>query len=141
MKPSYRKKSSKAYNKAVYNELQRSGHSPDKALKLIHNYSRPLKQTWGLELNPEAFANEILKLQQMKTKPLGKTVTIKPHIRSRSGHELIVKAHKRSHPNTNVLSHYGPTIKDGTTNLLTNSKVKIKVDSSTGKVILGRNNT
>ena len=58
-----------AYNKAIYAELQRRGQSPKDALQAFHRYYRPLRQTWGYELNPETFADEIIKLQKLVINP------------------------------------------------------------------------
>jgi hypothetical protein len=116
-----KRKTIRAYSHAVYAELQKRGQAPEQALRTIRHYYRPLHRTWGLELNAEAFADEMLKLQQMRTQPLGKTVTIKPHLRTRNGRTKYVRAHNRLH------------------GVPANSKVQFKIDSSTGKVNIVRN--
>lgn len=86
----------RAYNHAVYSELQNRGQAPDQALRTFKKFYRPLRQTWGLELNPEALAEEMMKLQLIKTTSQGSTVTIKPHFRTSRGQQIGVKNHKRA---------------------------------------------
>lgn len=121
MKAKTRNLAIKAYNNAVYSELQNKGQSPEQALRTIKRYSRPLRQTWGFELNPEALADEMIKLQNILTQPKGNTVTIKPHFRTNmDGKVRYVHGHKR------------------TPNLFSGSKARLKHDASTGKVNIVR---
>ena len=89
-----KRKTTRAYSHAVYVELQKRGQAPEQALRTIRHFYRPLHRTWGLELNPEAFADEILKLQQMRTQPKGNTVTLKPHIKVSDGQTKYISSHK-----------------------------------------------
>ncbi|MGG3509346.1 hypothetical protein ABES58_28270 [Paenibacillus lautus] len=114
-----KRNTTRAYSHAVYAELQKRGQSPEQALRTIRRFYRPLHRTWGLELNPEAFVDEMLKLQQIRTHPKGNTVTIKPHIRTHNGGPTYVRGHKR-------------------TGVLNNSRVHLKVDRSTGKIDMVR---
>lgn len=113
-----KRKTTRAYSHAVYAELQRRGQAPKQALRTIRHFYRPLRRTWGLELNPEIFADELLKLQQMRSQPVGNTVSIKPHTRTGNGQIKYVRSHKRLR---GVLS-----------------KSKIRVNSSTGKMYIDR---
>lgn len=120
MNTTKRKTAVRAYNQAVYSELQKRGQAPKQALRTIKQYYRPLRQTWGLELNPEAFADEMIKLQYIRTSPQGNTVTIKPHFRTTKGQAHYAQSHKR------------------TGRLLLKSKNRLKTDPLTGKIKINR---
>lgn len=115
-----KRKTIRAYNHAVYAELQKRGQAPEQALRIIRHYYRPLQRTWGLELNPEAFADEMLKLQQMRTQPKGKTVALKPHQRTGNARSKYVRAYNRSR------------------GAFAKSKVQLRRDSASGKVSIIR---
>jgi hypothetical protein len=63
--PVIRNKYNKAYSRAVIAELQRRGQDPDQALRIFHHYYGPLYKTWGMELNAEAFADEMLRVKRL----------------------------------------------------------------------------
>lgn len=75
-------KRARAYNKAIYAELQRRGQTREEALRVIRHFYRPLQKTFGLELNPEAFADEMLKLKHMKERVTDQTQGQTVHIRT-----------------------------------------------------------
>lgn len=62
---STKRKPETAYNRAVVEELLRRGHSSKDALQTFHGFYRPLRKTWGLELNPENFVDEMLRVKLM----------------------------------------------------------------------------
>ena len=73
----------------------------------------------------------MLKLQQISIKPIGKTVSIRPHFRKHEGQAVFVFGHSR-----------GSSInEDNLQDVLTKSKAHLKVDLTTGKVIFDRSNS
>ncbi|MFF2482330.1 hypothetical protein [Paenibacillus sp. NPDC058071] len=69
------------YNGAVLEELRRRAGSLEQADQIFHQLGRPLLDTWGYELNPEALADEMLKLWTPTNTKNNKL--IKGHFRSR----------------------------------------------------------
>jgi hypothetical protein len=127
-----------AYNKAVYAELQRRGQTPKQALRTFHRYYRPLRKTWGLELNPEAFADEMLKLQKMaaidSSSDNNNTITISMKYPSNFNQTVTVPS-----PLVTIKPFVGRPFRGtrGLRNKLVNSKLQLKLDP-TGKVIIER---
>ncbi|CAJ1317141.1 hypothetical protein [Paenibacillus nuruki] len=111
----------KAYKNAVYSELKRRLESSDRASNMMDTYYKPLKQTWGLELNPEALVEEMIRLDYIKTHSYDANIMIRPHFRTSRGKSSYIIGHRRLK------------------NILKNAKVVIKEDPTTGTKNLHRN--
>ena len=99
-----KRKSVSRYNRAVYNELKKMGKAPDDALRTFKNYYRPLQQTWGYELNPEAFADEMLNVQRMVERAKTSRLRNQPVMlyTSEHDHNAIIHAEISLDPDTTV---------------------------------------